>query len=567
MVDSRGRFRTPWGAPFLFWTVIHTAVCPECLAADAPNIVFIIADDLGWNDVGFHGSNQIPTPNLDALAYNGIILNSHYAQSTSSPSRAALFTGKYAIKLGMQGSSFLPGEKRSLPEGKLMPEYFKDLGYSTYLVGKWHLGYSRWNETPTFRGFDHHYGFYNGHTSYYDYLGTKTYDGIDYNGFDLRRDGVPSFEDAGHYATDTFTEYSVKVIQEHDLSKPLFLMLAHLAVHAGNTGKLLEAPQEEIDKLRHIEDANRRTYAAMVTKLDESVGTLVEALESKKMLQNTVIAFISDNGAPTVAPHFKNWGSNYPLRGLKNTLFEGGIRSVAFIYSPLLIQSARVTKDLMHITDWLPTLYSAANGDIANLDPEIDGIDQWPSLVYDLPSPRNDILLNINEKTRNAALRFYNWKLIVGTSMNGTYNDYYGEAVMDVISEVPYNTSAVFNSKAGKVIRQVSYTPLTETEYEQLRAEATVTRLDPKAKKNPCDPASGDVCLYDIPKDPCEENDLAKYFPSVVRRMKRALVEYRKSLVPQLEEAVDIENSSPKLFGFTWNPWLECSNVACTIPV
>lgn len=153
----------------------------------------------------------------------------------------------------------------------------------------------------------------------------------------------------------------------------------------------------------------------MVSKLDESVGKVVDALQKKNMLSNSIIVFISDNGAPTEG-FYSNWGSNYPLRGLKATLFEGGIRTVAFAWSPLIIQTGRVSNDLIHITDWLPTLFTAAGGDIGLLDPELDGMDQWSSFVYDLPSPRNDILLNIDEETRNAALRFYNWKLIVGKS-------------------------------------------------------------------------------------------------------------------------------------------------------
>lgn len=151
----------------------------------------------------------------------------------------------------------------------------------------------------------------------------------------------------------------------------------------------------------------------MVSKLDESVGAIFKILDQKSMLQNSIIVFISDNGAATVGDS-PNWGSNYPLRGIKGTLFEGGIRSIACIWSPLLVQSGRVFSDLMHIADWLPTLYTAAGGPLGELDPELDGVDQWSSLVYDLPSPRNDILINIDEKTRNAALRFYNWKLIVG---------------------------------------------------------------------------------------------------------------------------------------------------------
>ncbi|XP_019866149.2 arylsulfatase B-like [Aethina tumida] len=551
-----------------FQTVLFVCVCYVCdrtNAADQPNILLIIADDLGWNDVGFHGGNQIPTPNIDALAYNGIILNSHYVQSTCTPSRTALLTGKYPMRLGMQGEPLMAAEKRALPDGKLMPQYFKDLGYSTHLVGKWHLGYSRWNETPIARGYDHHFGFYNGFISYYDYLSTWNYNDRDWTGFDLRRDGEAAFEEVGKYSTDLFTEYAINTIENNDVNKPLFMTVAYNAVHASNQGKPLEAPQETVNKFKHIADANRRTYAAMVSKMDDSIGSIVEALDGKGMLQNTVIVFMTDNGAPTLGS-YRNWGSNYPLRGIKNTLFEGGIRGTAFIWSPLLVQSARVSSDLVHITDWLPTLYSAAGGDIGAIDPDLDGIDQWSSLVYDLPSPRNDILINIDEKTRNAALRFYNWKLIVGTSQNGTYNEYYGDTVLENIEEPSYNGSAIYDSPAGRVIRKVNYTPLTELEYEGLRRTSTLRCLGPKAKKNPCDPASGAVCLYDIPSDPCEENDLAKFFPSVVRRMKRALVDYRQGLVPQLDQEIDIEGDDPKLYKYTWNPWLDCSDTSCQAP-
>lgn len=150
-----------------------------------------------------------------------------------------------------------------------------------------------------------------------------------------------------------------------------------------------------------------------MSKLDESVGEIVSTLQSSGLLDNSIIVFITDNGAPTTGVH-RNWGSNFPLRGIKHTLFEGGVRGVALVWSPLLHQRPRVSNELMHVTDWLPTLYSAAGGDLSNLDPDIDGIDQWPTFAYDLPSARNDVLLNIDENTRNAALRFYNWKLIVG---------------------------------------------------------------------------------------------------------------------------------------------------------
>ncbi|XP_026470682.1 arylsulfatase B-like [Ctenocephalides felis] len=137
---------------------------------DRPHIVYIMADDLGWNDVSFHGSNQILTPNIDALAYNGMILNQHYVQPTCTPSRAALMTGKYPIYTGLQGYPLSIGDTRTLPAGKILPGHLKDLGYVTRLVGKWHLGYSSLNATPTHRGFDSHLGHWTGFTSYYDYI-------------------------------------------------------------------------------------------------------------------------------------------------------------------------------------------------------------------------------------------------------------------------------------------------------------------------------------------------------------------------------------------------------------
>lgn len=133
-------------------------------------IIFIILFQ-GWNDVGFHGSNQIPTPNIDAFAYNGVVLNRFYTQQTCTPSRAALLTGNYPIRSGMQGYPLRAGENRSLPlDMKAMPEHFQNLGYKTYLIGKWHLGHAYRSSTPVYRGFDYHFGYWNGYIGYFDKL-------------------------------------------------------------------------------------------------------------------------------------------------------------------------------------------------------------------------------------------------------------------------------------------------------------------------------------------------------------------------------------------------------------
>lgn len=154
----------------------------------------------------------------------------------------------------------------------------------------------------------------------------------------------------------------------------------------------------------------------MVSKLDASVGKLVQSLQQKGLLKNSIIIFFSDNGAPTIG-QFPNWGSNYPLKGLKGTLLEGGIRTSSFIWSPLIVRNNRVSNGLIHITDWFPTILAAAGSNL-NMDPNLDGINQWLSLVNGLTSPRHEMLINIDERIKYSAIRIYNWKLISGKYMS-----------------------------------------------------------------------------------------------------------------------------------------------------
>ncbi|CAD1479720.1 unnamed protein product, partial [Heterotrigona itama] len=217
----------------------------------------------GWNDVSFHGSDQIPTPNIDALAYNGIILNNHYVPALCTPSRSSLMTGKNPIHLGMQHSVLFPAEPRGLPlSEKLLPEYLKEIGYRTHAVGKWHLGYFRKEYTPTYRGFESHFGYWNGLQDYYTHI-TQEPDPqySEYKGFDMRRNLTVAWDTAGKYATDIFTNEAVRLINDHDTSRPMFLYLAHLAPHKGNEDQPFRAPIEEIAKFSYILDLKRRIQA------------------------------------------------------------------------------------------------------------------------------------------------------------------------------------------------------------------------------------------------------------------------------------------------------------------
>ncbi|KAK6619656.1 hypothetical protein RUM43_012413 [Polyplax serrata] len=412
-----------------------------------PNIILILADDLGWNDVSFHGSNQIPTPNIDALAYNGIMLNSHYVPALCTPSRASLLTGKYPTSMGMQHLVILSAEPWGLPlEETLMPQHFKRQGYATHAIGKWHLGFYKKEYTPTYRGFDTHFGYWNGFQDYY----AHTMHAGPLKGYDMRRGLDVDYSSEGLYSTDVFTQEAVNLIHNHNQTQgPMFLYVSHLAPHTGNPENPFQAPEEEILKHQHIADPERRVYAAMVTKLDESVGKIVEALKAADMLDNSIILFMADNGAPTYGIH-SNRGSNWPLRGMKESPWEGGVRGAAALWSPLLQHTKRVSNQMMHMSDWLPTLYSAAGFNVSDLG-HIDGMDMWSTLVHNTESPRTEIFHNYDEREIYSALVMGSWKFVEGSAQFGDYDEWYGETGRD--ENLRYDIDKVLDSDVNRALR------------------------------------------------------------------------------------------------------------------
>lgn len=528
-----------------------------------PHIVIFLADDLGWNDVSFHGSDQVPTPNLDALAYNGVILNRHYVQPVCTPSRSALLTGRYPIHTSMQGAPTLAAEPNGLPlDFKILPEYLKDLGYRTHMVGKWHLGYFREPYTPLRRGFETFLGCYNGYTGYYDYIVEAGNDGIVYNGLDLRRNETSAWDLVGKYATDVFTNEAIRVIKSHPTNEPLFLYMAYTAVHSTNRGRLLEAPQGRVNSFKYILDPNRRTFAGMLSKMDDSIGDIVDALSEQRMLKNTVILFLSDNGAPSNQEAiYPNWGSNFPLRGAKETLWEGAVRSASFIWSSDLQSHPRVSNQLFHVSDWLPTLYSAAGGDRFQLPIDLDGEDQWYALLWNFPSNRAQALLNINERERSAAIvtNFKGsdgsdnlWKLVVGTAAGGRYDGFYN----DVSSRMnpSYDIGKVTSSKAYGAISSI-YVPNNEMSMLNLRDKSVVVcNKDAFANLRTPD-CSVHPCLFDLHSDPCEYIDLAPNNTAIVQRLYNTLKLMRRTLVPQSNQPSDYAAANPARFNNTWSPW------------
>ncbi|KAL4229106.1 hypothetical protein ACF0H5_012145 [Mactra antiquata] len=574
-----------------------------CLADQRPNIVVIVADDLGYNDVSFHGSNQIPTPNIDALAYSGIILNNYYVSPICTPTRGALMSGRHPIHTGLQHSVIFASEKYGLPlkekimpqwfkdlgyrthmvgkkyglplEEKIMPEWFKDLGYRTHMIGKWHLGMFADEYLPTYRGFESHYGYYQGCEDYYDH----TYEAVpEYWGIDWRRNLDLIRNETNMYSTDLFTQEAVNVINNHNTSEPLFLYLPHQAVHSGNTGgDPLQAPQHYVDRFLHIKNYHRRLYAGMLAALDDSIGQVVKTLTDKQMMDNTIIVFTTDNGGP--ANGFDaNAANNFPLRGVKATLWEGGVRGVGFIHSPLLKKQRYVSNHMLHVCDWLPTLYSAAGGKVSDLK-NLDGVDQWKSLSDNKKGLRTEMLHNIDPHGNGkAALRVGDYKILVG-DVGMAWDDWYppwqnptDSDRYHVNNTVKYghikdiSTSQNFNGITNKEDDSLVYEmnidntkSLLKQSMESYNHNGLPVKVDcgikPANASTNCDPRVS-PCLYNIALDPCEYNNIADSNKDIVIEMMVKLMQYGNTAVPPLNTPVD-PAGNPKYHNGAWVPWVK----------
>ncbi|KAF8791804.1 arylsulfatase B-like [Argiope bruennichi] len=526
-----------------------------------PHIIFIFADDLGMNDISLRGSPQIPTPNIDALGLNGLFLDNYYGEWLCTPSRGAFLTGKYPSRLGLQHSALRPGEASGLPlREKTLPQHLKKLGYKTHMVGKWHLGYQNKEYTPTYRGFDSYFGYYSGYIGYYDHTVYDTthldnnpvYFGLDFhNGTEIVTDKQ------GKYATHLFTETAEQIIRNHDASQPLFLYLAHLAIHSGNPFKPAEAPPEVISKFKHVKDFYRRIHAATVSVLDDGVGTVFRALHEKDMLKNSIFMFVSDNGGE-VNPREGGYGSNYPLRGNKESPWEGGIRVPAIIWSPLLnLKKPLVAKQLMHVSDWLPTLYKAAGGDPRDLGP-IDGFDMWDTFLEDSPSPRTYMLQNLDPLLGTSAFRMRDLKVVNGNTSRG-FDFWYGPSGFESFNR-PATFEWVFNE--GSVVEDVLKEMgmwIVENPYDVYeRLRINCQKPPPKDAYSSCQPDKN-PCLFNITDDPCEYKNIADQHPEMVEKMIDIINMYKvESMEPQAKPSDP--RGDPMCHNFLIVPWLDPEN-------
>ncbi|CAH3141929.1 unnamed protein product [Porites evermanni] len=523
---------------------IFVLFCSICWAdaqayqrAQKPHIIMIVADDLGWDDVSFHGSPQIPTPTLDGLAESGVILNNYYVSPMDSPTRAAFMTGKYALNLGLQHDTIHNKQPFGLPlKEKLLPEYLRQMGYSTHAVGKWQLGFFAKEFTPTYRGFDSFYGFW---TSGQDYFSHVTYDGS--YGLDLRRDLAVVYNETGTYGTELFTREADKVINDHDDSKPLFLYFAQQAVHVGNDNEPLQVPKKYLDRLSYIGDEKRRTYAGMVSALDESVRQIVTTLKRKGLYDNSIIIFTTDNGAAAGGLD-SSAGSNFPLRGAKNTLWEGGVRGVGFVHSPLIKKRGRVSTALLHASDWFPTFYTLAGGNVKSLG-AIDGFNVWDTISNDAQSPRYEILHGLDSlKEKKAAIRIGDYKMIVHQNRS-FYSDWYPRPEsLHELDQVP----------KPSLLKDASVDCTVRHPHPLLYTKAPICNPEKKP------------CLFNIKWDPCEYHNLADFMPNTLKVMIDRLKFYARKSAPTMYPQAD-ESANPDQHGGVWTPWREKTDVDQTM--
>ena len=374
---------------------------------EKPNVIVFLADDLGYGDIGVHGSPDIPTPNIDNLAKSGIRCTSGYSShSYCSPMRAGLMTGRYQHRFGYERNIPYDSHNRymGLPASETtIATRVKKAGYKTGMVGKWHLGAAHVFH-PNKRGFDFFFGFLGGG---HDYFAVDLHRPTGEGYFDaLQRNGQPEGLD-GYLTTVLAQEAAQFVDANHDL--PFFLYVAFNAPHTP-----MQAPDEYLEKFKSIANEKRRTYAAMVSAMDDGIGTIMKTVEQHQLRNKTLVFFLSDNGGPENA----NASDNGPLRGQKGQVFEGGIR-VPFVVSWPGVLGENSTYDSPVISlDISRTLLAVAGAEPKDAA-KLDGVNLLPYLKGKEKQPPHDALFWRQNRGDIWALRSANQKLLVDRREEG----------------------------------------------------------------------------------------------------------------------------------------------------
>lgn len=482
-----------------------------------PNILFILADDLGYGDLGCFNAGVTRTPNLDRLLREGVALSQHYAASAMcAPSRAGLLTGRYPLRTGCIDTRPYGGLNRLSLRERTLADLLKTAGYATGLVGKWHCGEDDSRYHPNRRGFDEFVGFLGGKSDYWDWT--------------LDRNGV-TWKSDGRYLTDVFTEEAISFLSRHQ-RESFFLYLAYNAPHYP-----LQAPVEDLEPFVQSGNFNNgvsHTYA-MVRRLDTGIGRVLETLENLGLKENTVVLFASDNGPQFGCPWpDESWSLtrfNCGLNGSKGDVHEGGIRVPMIVSWPDGLDGGRFVHDTVHFVDWLPTLLSVAGGKPPE-DVKLDGMDVMGSLR--------------GETDVRGPARFWQWSWV--TPVFG-YNLAMRDGPWKLVYPGVREANIIYN-KPGKLTRPVRRRDLyLAASPEDAGLSVCVDPLD--IREHPEDYWDfdwfGDFCtetppqpeLFNIAADPLETNDLAELQAARVARMKREAEAWFESVTADLRIARD----------------------------
>ena len=475
---------------------------------EKPNIVFVLVDDWGFSDVGFRNPKVI-SPNFDDLAKTGLVLNRHYVYMYCSPSRASLLTGRWPHH-AHQWNQPQHGPIGTNINMTMLPAKLKQAGYSTHMVGKWHLGMFDPAYLPVSRGFDTSTGFlYGAEDHFTQHAGCAV---------DYWKDLAPDTRN-GTYDAYTYRKDLTDIIKNHDTSKPFFLYLPLHNVHGP-----FQAPQEWIDLYPEGSTCDfRRTYQAMVSVADNITGHVVQLLKERNMWDNTIMVVSADNGGAPCA------GSNYPLKGSKVTMFEGGVRSLAFANGGALPDTMRgkTSEGFIHIADWYPTFCKMAGVDPSDSGSgkfPVDGLDVWPIIsVINATSQHEEIIIGYNFSLTHAngpigAIIAGDYKLVVG------------------------------KQEINQGCDSLMFSPMNYP-----CENGTVS--------NDCEP----YCLYNIIDDPGEKKDLSQTNPDVLQKMIDRYNAHAKEPQDMLDQGYHNQYGLPdfqeacqymKDRGGYWRPWI-----------
>ncbi|NND83275.1 MAG: sulfatase-like hydrolase/transferase [Gammaproteobacteria bacterium] len=453
-----------------FWIATALLLASAASVAQSqPNIVLLVADDLGYADVGFRGSD-IDTPALDRLAREGRVLNRFYTAPICSPTRAALMTGRDPMRLGVAYNVLLPWDNGGIhPRERFMSESFQAAGYQTAMIGKWHLGHAQQQFTPLGRGFDEFYGHLHTEVGYYPPFSIAGGKDFQHNGVSIDHEG---------YETFLLAEHAAEWIRQRDKQRPFFIYLPFLAPHEN-----LEAPDDLIEKYQGLKDqrdsprspsggtgllskvasgsSKRALYAAVVDAMDQAIGKVLDTLDKEGLTDNTIVVFFSDNGATRMVG--RGGGDNAPFRGGKAETYEGGIRVVSMVRWPGQVAAGSETDNMLTVMDLFPTLAAAAKVPTGN-ELELDGDNMLPAWLRDDVPPRD--------------------KTVFFGSEIPTYGN--------------FNFAAI--TEHWKLVQWVEQDPVSTT----VRHE-----------------------LFNLTNDPGEYNNLAQKYPDKVQKMARQILEWR----------------------------------------